>query len=37
MKVIQKAKTTYAKVKANDGPPCRDCLAVCKKCPPKTC
>lgn len=36
MKVVQKAKTTKASYCKNlaAGP---SCLAVCKKCPPKTC
>lgn len=36
MKVIQSAKST-PKTFAPKAADCKDCLAVCKKCPPKTC
>ena len=36
MTIVQKAKT-LPKTFAPHAAPCKDCLAVCKKCPPKTC
>lgn len=37
MKVIQKAKTMPKDFKVKAYACEHDCLAVCKKCPPKTC
>lgn len=37
MKVIQKAVTTPKSFKPQASACNKDCLAVCKKCPPKTC
>ena len=37
MKVIQKAKTTPKDFKPHANACEHDCLAVCKKCPPRTC
>lgn len=37
MKVIQEAKTTPKKFKPRANACDHDCLATCKKCPPRTC